>query len=176
MFLLPFIIFFALLIGFFLYKHYRVEIDRFLLIKKHRNTIPELKKSLANSSKLYSNLTEEEQVKLFETIIIFKSEKKWDSNLFSEDQIIKESLKACLPIFRKPTNFYPQIKTIDTSRTFREWLSIQEKQFQVEAGKDQLFKFKGEFTNLSEEYFQNKPQLQTKRPELFRLLDLFYNP
>ncbi len=175
MFLLPFLILFALLIAFFLYKHYKVEIDRARLLKKEKDQIPFIQDSAKGLSELLVTLTEPELQKLYEFCVIFIHEKKWNKNI-SQTQRAQEAIKACLPIFRKKTNFYPQLDGIESTRTFQQWLDLHRRQFEIELGKDQLLHFNNNFAQKSEEYFLSPQQLRDENKQIFDLLHRYYSP
>ena len=175
MFLLPFLILFALLIAFFLYKHYKVEIDRARLLKKEKDQIPFIQDSVKELSELLVTLNGPQHQKLYEFCVIFIHEKKW-SNKISQQQRAQEAIKACLPIFRKKTNFYPQLHKIESTRTFQQWLDLHRRQFESELGKDQLLHFNNNFAQKSEEYFLSPQQLRDENKLIFDLLDRYYSP
>jgi len=175
MFLLPFVILFALLIAFFLYKHYKVEIDRARLLKKEKDQIPFIQDSAKELSQLLITLTGSEQQKLYKYCVIFIHEKKWSNNI-SQQQRAQEAIKACLPIFRKKTNFYPQLHEIDSTRTFQQWLNLHRRQFEIELGKDQLLHFNNNFAQKSEEYFISPQKLNEESKQIFDLLHRYYSP
>jgi hypothetical protein len=178
MFLIPFILVFALLIGFFLYKHYKVEIDRALILRKRKNELPLFKKEVSELSHLFNQLNPSQLQQLFHTSLIFLYEKKWSSNLSFKEKC-QESLKACLPLYRKKSNFYPKIKKIEKKRELKQWLDLHEPQFAVEMGKDQLLKFKGEFSKYAEIFLReegNRIKNEEKEKELFQLLERYFAP
>ena len=173
MFLIPFIAILTFFVGFFLYKHYIVKISRSQILKKAQNEIPIIREELKQHSQLFAHLKATDQDKLFEYIVIFIHEKKWGHN-FAQGQKSYEALKACLPLIKKETNFYPQLKIIEKERSLRQWIGLHEKQFSVEIGKDFLHEFKGNFSVNAEEYFIDPAELKRHSPQLYLYLNHYF--
>lgn len=173
MIFIPFIIFFALLFGYFFYKHYSQKLARNLALKKLSEKKPAWKEFLRDETKLFSQLSQQEQERLLDSILIFYSEKKWSTEL-SENECLKTSYYACLPIFKRKTNYYPNIKEINSMWSFQEWLSQNEKQFEIDFGKLALKELRGNFSYYSELFFESPNKLQTDHPAVYDKLLKFY--
>ncbi|MFG1524614.1 zinc-dependent peptidase [Halobacteriovorax sp. RZ-3] len=173
MIIAPVLIFFILLFGYFFYKHYSHKIRRNLLKKKYEQNRLFWSDFLTSQTSLFNELTNSEKDKILNSIIVFYSEKKWHESI-EEEQRILTSYYACLPIFKRKTNFYPGIKSIDSAWPFEKWLKFNEKQFEIDFGKLALKEMNGDFSKLSLMYFERAPELASSRPTIYENLNKFY--
>ncbi len=168
MFLIPFIAIFAAIIGYLVYKNYKLEYKRSALLSKYAQEAPKLKDRYQQVQYLYQHLNENQLDQLFKKAIVFIYEKNW-SNQFNDHQKACEAVKACIPLLNRSSNFYPSIDTIEDSRTFQQWLKFHERQFEVEKGKLNLKEFRGNFTKCAQSYIlQDKEcfSIDEKKKEL----------
>lgn len=173
MIVIPIIAFFILLFAYFFYKHYSHQMKRKLALKKVENKrIPWLK-ALKEETTLFNELHEQDQKQLLNSILTFYGEKTWSESL-TDNECLMTSYYACLPIFKRKTNYYPSIKEINEFWKFKKWLSMNEKQFEIDFGKLALKEMKGKFSDYSLLFFEDHKNLQEQSPKTYSRLLKFY--
>ena len=172
MFLAPFVVIFAAIVGYLIYKNYKLDYQRSGLLAKYRNEAPELRHQASNVSHLYQDLSDEDQKKLFEKAIVFLYEKKW-SEAFDRNKKACESIKACLPLLYRDSNLYPSLERIEKERTLREWLKFHERQFEFEQGKMALLGLRAEFVEIAEKFFTHPEELSEQH---HKALEAYFRP
>ncbi|WP_156979715.1 zinc-dependent peptidase [Bacteriovorax sp. BAL6_X] len=173
MIVIPILLFFLFLFGYFFYKHYSHKVRRNLTKKKYEQNRLLWNDFLTSQASLFSELTTLDKDKLLNSILVFYSEKNWHESI-EEEQRILTSYYACLPIFKRKTNYYPSIKSIDHTWPFEKWLEFNEKQFEIDFGKLALKEMNGDFSKLSLMYFERAQELESSKPLVYENLNKFY--
>lgn len=146
---------------------------RALAKKKIQGKRNEWTQILKKETLLFRKLKEDDQQMLLEAVLVFISEKDWSSKLDEQQRLIT-SYYACLPIFKRKTNFYPSIREIDDPWPFNEWLKLNEKQFEIDSGKMALKEMRGDFIKHSQNFFDSPKKLKEEHPRIFKKLAAFY--
>jgi hypothetical protein len=174
MIFIPIFIVFALLAGYLLYKKYRPQWNRQKALERNKHKISSFIEKMQDVPIKSDHLSNEQKEEVSKAAIMFFCEKEWSQSL-SEEQKISESLKACLPLLNRETNFYPRVKIIEKEMPLSFWLDFHEKQFAVEKSQTQLKKLNQSFTEVAQEYFTRPEDLKKQSPEGFSIVnDYFY--
>ncbi len=173
MILIPIIAFFLIIFGFLLYKHYSLKFSRQIAKKKFIQYIDTWSSKLNSKTTLFKSLTDQDQKQLLDAIQVFLSEKKWDKTI-SEDEKLLTSYYASLLIFKRKTNYYPNIKYINQFKPFEYWIEENEKQFEIDFGKMALKEMQGNFVKYTIEYFENVVAIKSERPKIYQQLNSYF--
>lgn len=173
MIFIPFLIFVALLFGYFFYKHYSHKLKRQKAFNNSKHLKIEWQSYLKENSNLYQCLDQENKEDLIKAMLTFYGEKYWHEKLDANERLLT-SLYACLPIFKRKTNFYPNITEIKVFSPFEKWLSYNEKQFELDYGKMALKELRGNFASFSKMYFESYNEFKEGHPNEFQKLQNFY--
>ncbi len=173
MIFIPVGLFFAALAIYFLYKKFKPQWDRQKILEKSQHQIPRFQDAILKSEWSTDHLNEAQLKRLCEKALIFYHEKKWTSS-FIEEQKLEESIKACLPVVNRETNYYPSVRTLENPRPLREWLIFHQRQFSVERSKAELKELKGDFCLLGEDFFRDPHQFRKDQPQAYEILNSYF--